>query len=647
MDAKILELGQGTGQQAFLSFLRQGQFLLHLLSLVQGFETNHLAASLEFPDRFLQHFAVVPGFQVQQAHFQNIVNARAQLGQIKRFADEILGAGFERAQLVSRLRSDYEDRKITVLFDFLQALHHLKSVHDGHLEIEQDQAVAVLPVKFADLGRIRRRLDGSVAGDAEHALKQTDVGFQIVNHQDSGVQNVGWADHDFRPDLFGMTGRLPGEFQCYVQRLHELMDPDWFGEVSEESSLQAFLDVAWHGIGTKGNHRNARGSRVVAKDSQGFDPTDARQIDVHQDHLRPVRARKLDTQISVYGGQQAHIRAARDELLDQHQVSRVVLYIEQRAQPRTVLNLRVWICRGFGFVRCQLWRGSRVQFEPEHAALPDRAVHTDLASHQFNQPLAHHQADTRAFLGSRLSSETVERLKKLLQHIQRQPRAGVLDANASAVRVARGSVSLHHHRSVRLVVLDRVGKKVDENLLQAGPIGTNKAREVELGKGHLDAALLSLRLDHGLAFDHHFGQRRRFRRQRKPSGLDLREIQDFVDQLQEIPSRVENLIDAGGLGGRGRRGIGINELGEAQDRIERRAKLMAHAGKELRFREVGFFRRGPGSLQLDVLLLDGLVEKFALGDVARGGEHALQLPVAVVEGGRVVGHHGCLAVAGA
>ena len=42
-----------------------------------------------------------------------------------------------------------------------------------------------------------------------------------------------------------------------------------------------------------------------------------------------------------------------------------------------------------------------------------------------------------------------------------------------------------------------------------------------------------------------------------------------------------------------------------------------------------------------------LVEKFALGDVARGGEHALQLPVAVVEGGRVVGHHGGLAVPGA
>ena len=257
---------------------------------------------------------------------------------------------------------------------------------------------------------------------------------------------------------------------------------------------------------------------------------------------------------------------------------------------------------GLGSVNRQLRRGGRVQFEPEHAARPDRALHADLASHQFHQPLAHHQADARAFLRCvPLLSETVERLKKLHQHVRRQARAGVLDADANAFRGAPGAVHVHDHRSVRLVVLDRVGKKVDENLLQPGPVGIHKARDVELGKGHLDAALLPLRLDHGLAFEHDFGQRRRFQRQRQLSGLDLREIQDFVDQLQQIPSRVENLIDARRLGGRGRRGIGIDELGEAEDRIERRAQLMAHAGKEIRFREVGLFRRGPGSLQLDVL----------------------------------------------
>src|SRR6187397_3290248 len=49
-------------------------------------------------------------------------------------------------------------------------------------------------------------------------------------------------------------------------------------------------------------------------------------------------------------------------------------------------------------------------------------------------------------------------------------------------------------------------------------------------------------------------------------------------------------------------------------------------------------------LEHDVLFLQRLLDALAVGDVAGGGEHALQLAVAVVEGGRVVGDHGLLAV---
>ena len=125
--------------------------------------------------------------------------------------------------------------------------------------------------------------------------------------------------------------------------------------------------------------------------------------------------------------------------------------------------------------------------------------------------------------------------------------------------------------------------------------------------------------------EHDFGQRRRFRRKRQHPGFDHGEIEDFVDQLEQMPARLENLGDAFRLGGRRRRGGGLQQLGEAEDRIERAAQLMAHAGEEIRFREVGFFRRGLGALQFDVRFLERLLEAFALGDVARGGEHALQL----------------------
>src|SRR5580658_6731098 len=74
---------------------------------------------------------------------------------------------------------------------------------------------------------------------------------------------------------------------------------------------------------------------------------------------------------------------------------------------------------------------------------------------------------------------------------------------------------------------------------------------------------------------------------------------------------------------------------------------MAHARKEIRFRQVGFFGRGPGSFQLDVVFLKRALKPFAFRDVARGGEYPLKFPVAIVEGGRVIGNYGFLAVPGA
>src|SRR5579864_4632464 len=116
---------------------------------------------------------------------------------------------------------------------------------------------------------------------------------------------------DLGPDSFGVAGLLPGEFQCSVQGMHELVDLDWFGEIPEESCLQALFDVARHGIGTEGNHGNVRRCRVTAKDAQGIDTTDAGQIDIHQDDVGLLGARELDTQIAVSGSQQAQIRTPR------------------------------------------------------------------------------------------------------------------------------------------------------------------------------------------------------------------------------------------------------------------------------------------------------------------------------------------------
>src|SRR5580693_1182985 len=77
------------------------------------------------------------------------------------------------------------------------------------------------------------------------------------------------------PSLFALMDLLCREFQRYVQRGHELIHLDWFGQVPEESGLKAFFNVARHCIRTQSNNRNVGGGRIGAKDPERFDAADA------------------------------------------------------------------------------------------------------------------------------------------------------------------------------------------------------------------------------------------------------------------------------------------------------------------------------------------------------------------------------------
>jgi hypothetical protein len=74
---------------------------------------------------------VVLEFLVQQAHFQHVVDARLDLHQIEGLADEVLGAGLQRAQLVAGLGGKHHHRQVASAFVGLEAFHHLEAVHPG------------------------------------------------------------------------------------------------------------------------------------------------------------------------------------------------------------------------------------------------------------------------------------------------------------------------------------------------------------------------------------------------------------------------------------------------------------------------------------------------------------------------------------
>ena len=66
-----------------------------------------------------------------------------------------------------------------------------------------------------------------------------------------------------------------------------------------------------------------------------------------------------------------------------------------------------------------------------------------------------------------------------------------------------------------------------------------------------------------------------------PPGLDLGEVEDVVDQREEVAARSEHAIQRLDILLQ-RLGILPQHLGDADDGIERGAKLMAHVGEELR-----------------------------------------------------------------
>jgi hypothetical protein len=152
---------------------------------------------------------------------------------------------------------------------------------------------------------------------------------------------------------------------------------------------------------------------------------------------------------------------------------------------------------------------------------------------------------------------------------------------------------------------------------RAGTVGCDEGRD-------LDALALRFRRQ---KLDHAFDQRsnvERLGRKVDPAGLDLREVEDLVDQGQERLARGLDRADIGRLLG-SRRGV-EQKVGHAEDAVQRRAELVTDGREEARLR----LACGLGA---NARLLELALRRDALGDVAPGA-HEL--------GGAAVPGHGGL-----
>ncbi len=88
------------------------------------------------------------------------------------------------------LGGDDENRQQGARIDFLEVFHHFEPVEPGHLQVEQDQVVPMLPVQGAHGARILGGGEIVVTRAQQHLLEERKVGGLVVDNQDRGLKNI-------------------------------------------------------------------------------------------------------------------------------------------------------------------------------------------------------------------------------------------------------------------------------------------------------------------------------------------------------------------------------------------------------------------------------------------------------------------------
>ena len=209
---------------------------------------------------------------------------------------------------------------------------------------------------------------------------------------------------------------------------------------------------------------------------------DAGQIDVHQDHIGPVDARAISMpQIPVHRAQQANIGAARDESArpasDSPDCPRHRAGCAAARRAAHALG-RLPRLRLLPAASC----GSAAEFSSNQNTLPTPTV--------LSTPMTPPISSTSRLLTTRPmpvpSSPLASCPRRLNGWKSCASCSGASPAPVSLtlMRMRSGVLTVHSTSTVpsALVVFDRVGKQVDENLLHPGPIGMDKVRACRTGE---------------------------------------------------------------------------------------------------------------------------------------------------------------------
>ena len=218
---------------------------------------------------------------------------------------------------------------------------------------------------------------------------------------------------------------------------------------------------------------------------------------------------------------------------------------------------------------------------------------------QLHQRARNGQPQARTALGPGILIRRLhEGLAELVQIFRRNAAAGIAHFKADGAVFLPG---LQAHFA-RISELDGVGEQIEHHLLDLERIDhrRQRCRRFHLKRQPLAACLVLHQL-RTLAQD--IGHVRLAHLQLHLAGLDARHLQDILDQLEHVPGRLVNVRHVFPVFLLQRpEGLHQHHLGKADDRIERRAQFVAHAGQE--------FRLGARGRLRPFLLADVLVHQF-------------------------------------
>ena len=248
----------------------------------------------------------------------------------------------------------------------------------------------------------------------------------------------------------------------------------------------------------------------------------------------------------------------------------------------------------------------QVQADPEFRAFARRAVDADFAAHLLDQALGNHQAQAGAAgLARQRVVGLAERLEQRAHVLAGQADAGVLHADAQLHAVF---LFFFDHRAgddgAFAGELDRVADQVGQDLLEAQRVAHQRQRRVAVDQAHqLQLLGMGGGGEDGQGVLQQVPQVERDAVEHQLAGLDLREVEDLVDDAQQV---VGGFFDGAQVVQLARGQLAfLQQVGEAEDAVERRADFMAHVGQELGLDAAGLQGLFARQVQLDVLDLDG------------------------------------------